>query len=92
MFKSLILKVKVIICGEVMCLINKEDVVVVDLRQCDDFCKGYIVGFINLLLSEIKVNNVGEFEKYKDKLVIVVDGFGMQCQEFVNVLMKVGFV
>lgn len=31
MFKGLILKVKVIICGEVMCFINKEDVVVVDL-------------------------------------------------------------
>ncbi|STL76355.1 putative rhodanase-like exported protein [Escherichia coli] len=43
--------------------------------------KGHIAGSINLLPSEIKVNNVGELEKHKDKPVIVVDGSGMQCQE-----------
>ncbi len=79
-FKSLTSKVKVITRGEATRLINKEDAVVVDLRQRDDFRKGHIAGSINLLPSEIKANNVGELEKHKDKPVIVVDGSGMQCQ------------
>ncbi len=51
-FKSLSSKVKVITRGEATRLINKEDAVVVDLRQRDDFRKGHIAGSINLLPSE----------------------------------------
>lgn len=80
-FKGLMSKVKVITRGEATRLINKEDAVVVDLRQRDDFRKGHIAGATNLLPSEIKANNVGELEKHKDKPLIVVDGSGMQCQE-----------
>lgn len=79
-FKSLTSKVKVITRGEATRLINKEDAVVVDLRQRDDFRKGHIAGSINLLPTEIKANNVGELDKHKDKPVIVVDGSGMQCR------------
>jgi hypothetical protein len=43
-FKSLMSKVKVITRGEATRLINKEDAVVVDLRQRDDFRKGHIAG------------------------------------------------
>ncbi|WP_146644803.1 rhodanese-like domain-containing protein, partial [Salmonella enterica] len=84
-------KVKVITRGEATRLINKEDAVVVDLRQRDDFRKGHIAGATNLLPSEIKANNVGELEKHKDKPIIVVDGSGMQCQESANALTKAGF-
>ena len=55
-FKSLTSKVKVITRGEATRLINKEDAVVVDLRQRDDFRKGHIAGSTNLLPSEIKAN------------------------------------
>ncbi len=79
-FKGLTSKVKVITRGEATRLINKEDAVVVDLRQRDDFRKGHIAGATNLLPSEIKANNVGELEKHKDKPIIVVDGSGMQCR------------
>ncbi len=61
-FKGLMSKVKVITRGEATRLINKEDAVVVDLRQRDDFRKGHIAGAINLLPSDIKANNVGELE------------------------------
>ena len=47
-FKGLMSKVKVITRGEATRLINKEDAVVVDLRQRDDFRKGHIAGAINL--------------------------------------------
>ena len=90
-FKGLMSKVKVITRGEVTRLINKEDAVVVDLRQRDDFRKGHIAGSLNLLPAEIKANNVGELEKHKDKPVIVTDGSGMQATESASLLLKAGF-
>ena len=90
-FKGLMSKVKVITRGEATRLINKEDAVVVDLRQRDDFRKGHIAGAINLLPSDIKANNVGELEKHKSQPIIVVDGSGMQAQEPASALNKAGF-
>jgi len=90
-FKGLTSKVKVITRGEATRLINKEDAVVVDLRQRDDFRKGHIASAINLLPADIKANNLGELEKHKDKPIIVVDGTGMQANEPTNTLVKAGF-
>jgi len=90
-FKGLTSKIKVITRGEATRLINKEEAVVVDLRQRDDFRKGHIAGSVNLLPAEIKANNLGELEKHKDKPIIVVDGSGMQAQEPANSLNKAGF-
>ena len=89
--KGLTSKVKVITRGEATRLINKEDAVVVDLRQRDDFRKGHIASAINLLPADIKANNLGELEKHKDKPIIVVDGSGMQAQEPAGALNKAGF-
>lgn len=90
-FKGLTSKVKVITRGEATHLINKEDAVVVDLRQRDDFRKGHIAGSVNVLPAEIKANNVGELDKHKDKPIIVVDGTGVQAQESANALIKAGY-
>ena len=90
-FKGLASKVKVITRGEATRLINKEDAVVVDLRQRDDFRKGHIAGSINLLPAEVKANNVGELDKHKNKPVIVTDASDMQAQESANALLKAGF-
>ncbi|MEW5562802.1 rhodanese-like domain-containing protein [Enterobacter asburiae] len=90
-FKGLTSKIKVITRGEATRLINKEEAIVVDLRQRDDFRKGHIAGSVNLLPAEIKANNLGELEKHKDKPIIVVDGSGMQAQEPANNLNKAGF-
>ncbi|WP_176920036.1 rhodanese-like domain-containing protein [Superficieibacter sp. BNK-5] len=90
-FKGLTSKVKVITRGEATRLINKEDAVVVDLRQRDDFRKGHIAGSVNVLPAEIKANNVGELDKHKDKPIIVVDGTGVQAQESANALIKAGY-
>ncbi|MBS1203531.1 MAG: hypothetical protein H6R25_430 [Proteobacteria bacterium] len=90
-FKGLASKVKVISRGEATRLINKEEAVVVDLRQRDDFRKGHIAGSVNLLPNEIKANNVGELEKHKSAPIIVVDGTGMQAQVPANELVKAGF-
>ena len=89
--KGLTSKVKVITRGEATRLINKEDAVVVDLRQRDDFRKGHIASAVNLLPADIKANNLGELEKHKDKPIIVVDGSGMQAQDPASALNKAGF-
>ena len=75
-FKGLMSKVKVITRGEATRLINKEEAVVVDLRQRDDFRKGHIAGAINLLPADIKANNVGELEKHKaqPKVFVLKEG------------------
>lgn len=90
-FKGLTSKIKVITRGEATRLINKEDAVVVDLRQRDDFRKGHIAGSVNVLPAEIKANNLGELEKHKDKPIIVVDGSGIQAQDPATTLNKAGF-
>ncbi|MDA3135261.1 rhodanese-like domain-containing protein [Atlantibacter subterraneus] len=90
-FKSLTSKVKVISRGEATRLINKEDAVVVDIRQRDDFRKGHIASALNVLPNEIKANNTGELDKHKAQPIIVVDGNGMSAQESANALMKAGF-
>ncbi|CCJ77312.1 rhodanese-like domain-containing protein [Cronobacter muytjensii] len=90
-FKSLTSKVKVITRGEATRLINKEDAVVVDIRQRDDFRKGHIASAMNLLPADIKTNNVGELDKHKAKPVIVVDGNGLSAQESATALTNAGF-
>jgi rhodanese-related sulfurtransferase len=90
-FKGLVSKVKIITRGEATRLINKEDAVVVDLRQRDDFRKGHIAGAVNLLPNDIKANNLGELEKSKSKPIIVVDGTGMQAQAPASELIRAGF-
>ena len=90
-FKGLTSKVKVITRSQVTHLINKEDAVVVDLRQRDDFRKGHITNSLNVLPAEIKNGSFGELEKHKAKPVIVVDGTGMNAQESAGLLIKAGF-
>lgn len=90
-FNGLMSKVKVITRGEATRLINKEEAVVVDLRQRDDFFKGHIAGSVNLLSNEVKANNIGELAKYRDKPVIVADGSGMQAREAADALIHAGF-
>ena len=90
-FKGLTSKVKVITRGEATRLINKEDAVVVDIRQRDDFRKGHIASALNVLPNDIKSGNVGELDKFKTKPVIVVDASGMAAQEPASALTKAGF-
>ena len=91
-FKGFMSKVKVVTRAEATLLINKEDAVVVDVRQRDDFRKGHIANAVNVLPGEIKAGNVGELEKHKNNPIIVVDGNGIAAQELAGLLNKAGFV
>lgn len=89
--KSKLSKVKEVARGEAIQLINKEDAVVVDTRNRDDYRRGHIAGAINLLPNDIKNGSVGELEKHKAQPVIVVCANGMSARESAEHLFKAGF-
>ncbi|MFB6421806.1 MAG: rhodanese-like domain-containing protein [Candidatus Malihini olakiniferum] len=89
--KNKIFKVKKITCGEAIQFINKEEAVVVDLRNRDDFRRGYIANAINLLPKNIKNGSLGELEKYKMRPVILVCENGISSRESADYLLKNGF-
>ncbi|SLM61362.1 MULTISPECIES: rhodanese-like domain-containing protein [Dickeya] len=89
--KSKLSKVKEVARGEAIQLINKEDAVVVDTRNRDDYRRGHIAGAINLLPNDIKSGSFGELEKHKAQPVIVVCANGMSSRESGEHLFNAGF-
>lgn len=90
-FNSLFAKTKNITCAQAIQLINKEEAITIDLRFCDDFCKGHIIDSINLTPSEIKDNNIRELEKHKQKSIIVISANGMEALKPAKQLVQYGF-
>ncbi len=56
-------------------LINREDAVVVDLRDAAEFGKGHILGARNVPQAELE-RRAAELAKYKAKPVILSGGYG----------------
>ncbi|MBJ7223418.1 MULTISPECIES: rhodanese-like domain-containing protein [unclassified Brenneria] len=89
--KSKLSKVKEVVRGEAIQLINKEDAVIVDIRNRDDYRRGHIANAFNLLPNDIKNGSVGELEKHKAQPVIVVCANGISSREAADNLLKAGF-
>ncbi|PWC19839.1 rhodanese-like domain-containing protein [Brenneria roseae subsp. roseae] len=89
--KSKLSKVKDVVRGEAIQLINKEDAVVVDIRNRDDYRRGHIANAFNLLPNDIKNGSVGELEKHKSQPIIVVCANGLSSREAADNLLKAGF-
>ncbi|AUG98682.1 rhodanese-like domain-containing protein [Pectobacteriaceae bacterium CE70] len=90
--KSSLSKVKEVVRGEAIQLINKEDAIVVDIRNRDDYRRGHIANAINLIPNDIKSGNLGELEKHKSQPIIVVCANGLSSRESAENLLKAGFV
>ena len=71
-------------------LINREDAVVIDIREANKFNDGHIIGSINIANSEIE-NNINKLTKYKDKPIIVVCNLGQSAIKAGSRLKKHGF-
>ncbi|MBB3190118.1 rhodanese-like domain-containing protein [Halomonas cerina] len=71
-------------------LINREDAVVVDLREAGDFKAGHIAGARNLPQSRLD-ERLTELNKFKDKPVIVVCKHGQSSGAAQAKLTKAGF-
>lgn len=90
-FNSRFPKVKEVSRGEATRLINKEDAVVVDTRNRDDFYNGHLANAINLTASEIKSGNLGDLEKHKAQPIIVACDNGRTSREAAENLNQSGF-
>ena len=71
-------------------LINKDEAVVVDIRDRKEFGEGRIPGSINIPLNSLK-SRVGELSKFKDKQIIVADKMGQHSAMAVKQLNAEGF-
>ncbi|ERS92026.1 MULTISPECIES: rhodanese-like domain-containing protein [unclassified Halomonas] len=76
--------------GEATQLINREDAVVVDIREAGDFKAGHIAGARNIPQSRLD-ERMSELEKVKDKPIIVVCKHGQAAGAAVAKLSKAGY-
>ena len=72
-------------------LINREDALMVDVRDPGDYGAGHILGARSLPLTRLEGGEAGELEKRKDKPLIVYDDGGERAAKAAAALRKQGF-
>ncbi|MDD9888748.1 MAG: rhodanese-like domain-containing protein [Gammaproteobacteria bacterium] len=70
-------------------LINRQDAVVVDVRDKKEFDTGHIVDSINIPLAKLK-QRITELKKHKEKPVVVVCKLGQQSGDAAKTLQEAG--
>lgn len=75
---------------EVTALINRDQGVVIDIRNKKDFSSGHIVGALNIPHDKL-TSRIAELEKHKAKTLILVDALGQQAGTAARDLKKAGF-
>lgn len=71
-------------------LINRDEAVVVDIRDRKEFGEGRITGSVNIPLNAIK-SRASELKKFKDKQIIVADKMGQHSAMAVKQLKAEGY-
>ena len=71
-------------------LMNRDDAIVVDLRDAADYARGHILGAKNLPLADLE-RRAGELDRHKSKPLIVHCGDGNRAARALTVLRKQGF-
>jgi rhodanese-related sulfurtransferase len=75
---------------EAVLLINRENALVLDVRNADEFAKGHITDARNIPLAELE-SRLGELFKFKDKALLVNCQGGVRSASACAVLKKGGF-
>lgn len=83
--------IKMISPQELTFLVNREDGLVVDIRDAKDFKARRIVDSKHLAKEKITNNDFVSLENSKDKPIIVVCNAGMSAQSVASQLLKAGF-
>lgn len=76
--------------GEATLLINREDAIIVDVREVDEFAAGHLPEARSFPLGKL-AERVGELEKFKDQPVILCCASGMRSGKACGELKKAGF-
>jgi rhodanese-related sulfurtransferase len=71
-------------------LINKQNGVLLDIRERKDFDKGHIVDAVNIPLAKLH-ERITELDKKKDVPIVVVCQMGQQASQAVKALEAKGF-
>ncbi len=75
---------------ELVLLLNKDQAVVLDLRDKKEFGEGHITGSINIPFASLKDRAV-ELQKYKDKQIVLVDKMGQHTGVAGKILRAAGY-
>jgi len=76
--------------AELSRLVNKEDAIVIDLRDSGEFRKGHIVDSKHIPNAKL-TERLSELESHKDKPIILVCPMGQLSGTAGGVLLKAGF-
>ena len=76
--------------SEATMLINREDAVILDVREGKEYQDGHIVNSVHIPLSFLK-DRLAELEKHKDKPIIVACKSGHRSGQACSTLKKNGF-
>ena len=71
-------------------MINREDALVLDVREPTEFDNGHLLGAKNLPLGSVEAR-AGELDKHKAKPVIVICGDGNRASKAATILREKGF-
>ncbi|MDR0781286.1 MAG: rhodanese-like domain-containing protein [Pseudomonadales bacterium] len=71
-------------------LINRDNALVLDIREHKDFERGHIVEAVNIPFGKLS-ERVVELDKKKDRPIVVVCQMGHQAAEVVKLLSERGF-
>ena len=72
-------------------LMNKQDAVVLDIRQSNEFKKGHILGAKQIKQEQLNQADFSTLEKHKSKPIIVVCPMGMTAKRTATQMLKAGF-
>lgn len=71
-------------------LVNREEGLIVDVRDADEFRQGHIAGSLNIPFSQFN-DRAAELAKYKDRPVILTCRIGPQASAAGRILKRQGF-
>ena len=76
--------------GEATMLMNREDAVVLDVREAEEFAAGHLPEARNIPATKIK-ERLGEIEKFKERPLIVCCASGARSASVCSQLRRAGF-
>jgi len=71
-------------------LLNSDNALALDVRDKKEYQIGHIAGAINIPFSSLK-DSLGQLEKHKSKIIVVVDKMGQHTGSSVTTLTAAGF-